>query len=279
MEISMKDRKTSPTAITPEGTKFLKRRVLLLSVGACSLRLLLVVIHEIMLVNLGASSLAVSLVGYFTEAFTACALFSLVAVAVYAKLIGQDGVFAYAIVMQGLSMLLISSLLNMFVIWFMTVINDSDLMSGAAFEISNYTTAMLTGEQVIYLLSMSFISIAVIMVMLLIFIPVMRAAKKKALAANIELSIDALAEKKWSDSPARLPSVLFIAIFVGVSLISRIIDTVSTLTSGDPPRTAGDYIVLGTPYFTLVIFAAAGALAMQFAYERIAKRMKSVCGK
>lgn len=271
------NKQKKPQALTPEAVNRLKKLILLFSVGACAVRLLLGVIHEILLSNLTPSSIFVSLSGYINEAFSVCALFALMAVAVYASLAGRAQLTIYAALMQGISMLMISTLANCLVIWLLTLLGDSSLMRGAPFEISNYTTGTLNSTQIIYLLTISFVSAAVIMLIIVVFLLILRAMTKKQRESGADLSVSGLADAKRANSPLIRICMIFPAVFVGVSLVSRIIDTVNLITGGEPPRTVGDYIVLATPYFMLVIFTAAGVIAMQVTAERTARRIKEIC--
>lgn len=252
---------------------YLKKIILLLSFGACGVRLILSVIRDILLTNLGTSALPVRLMGYINEAFSACALFALMCAAIYSLLAGKPHLLSYAILMQSVALITITVLAGTALTWLLALINDTDAVRDAPFDISNYTLTSLQNEQLLYVLSLSFLSVVVLIAIMLISLPFIKGIKKGYDTKYTDLSVSTLARSKWQESPAFKPCIAFASVFAGVSLISQIADTVQLLVSEGAPVTVSDYILLATPYFTLVIYVAAGLLAMQVFYDRLASKV------
>ena len=264
---------SKPVRLSDGAEHYLRKIILLLSFGACGVRLVLSVIRDILLTNLGSSSLPVQFMGYINEAFSACALFALMCAGIYALLAGLPHLLSYAMLMQSIALVTITVLAGTGLTWLLALINETDAMRDAPFDISNYTLSSLQNEQLIYILSFSFLSVIVLIAIMLISLPFIKGIKNGYDKQKTDLSVNALAKAKWQDSPAAKPCIAFAAVFTAVSLISQIADTVQLIVSEGTPVTVSDYILLATPYFTLVIYVAAGLLTMQLFYDKLASKM------
>jgi|GEM_PF-2061462 len=257
----MKDRNNQPRRLSADARGSLKKLIILLTFGACGLRFILNFLYDVLFANLGSYSLPVQLLGYVNEAVSVCALFALVTVAVYAKLTDAEGLFPYAIIMQGVSMLSITTIAYCFFVYLIAYI-DSAVSVHPDFEISNFTLQTLNDEMLIRLLSISFLGVLSVMLTVGVAIPFINRIKKKYDDAHMDLSPDALAKRKWSDNPMQKPCLAFLICFVSVGLVFRIIETVTDILE-QAPGSISDLIVLGTPYLMVIIYAAAGFIVMQ----------------
>ena len=264
---------SSPARLSDAAEPYLKKIILLLSFGACGVRLVLSVIRDILLTNLGTSALPVQLMGYINEAFSACALFALMCAGIYSLLAGLPHLLSYAMLMQSIALVTVTVLAGTGLTWLLALINETDAIREAPFDISNYTLSSLQNEQLIYILSFSFLSVAVLIAIMLISLPFIKGIKKGYDKQKTDLSASALAKSKWQESPAAKPCIAFTAVFTAVSLIARIADTIQTIVTEGTPVTVSDYIFLATPYFTLVIYVAAGLLTMQLFYDKLSSKM------
>ena len=265
-----------PVRLSDAAEPYLKKIILLLSFGACGVRLVLSVIRDILLTNLGTDALPVQFMKYINEAFSFCALFALMCVGIYALLAGLPHLLNYALLMQSIALVTITVLAGAGLTWLLALINDTDAMRDAPIDISNYTLSSLQAGQLLYIISYSFISVIVLIAIMLVSLPFIKRIKKGYEKQKTDLSVNALAKAKWQDSPAAKPCIAFTSVFSAVSLIAQTADTIQLIVTEGTPVTVSDYIFLATPYFTLVIYVAAGLLTMQLLYEMIAAKMLAI---
>ena len=269
---------SKPVRLSDGAEHYLRKIILLLSFGACGVRLVLSLIRDILLTNLGANAAAVQFMGYVNEIFSVCTFFALMCAGIYALLAGLPYLLNYAILMQSIALVTITVLAGAGLTWLLTFINDkADAMRNAPFDISNYTLESLQSGQLIYIISYSFISIIVLIAIMLISTPFIKGIKSGCEKKNTDLSVSALAAAKWQESPSAKPCIAFTSVFAAVSLIAQIADTIQLIVTEGTPVTVSDYILLATPYFTLVIYIAAGILTMQFFYDKLAGKVLELC--
>ena len=265
---------TRQSGLRADNRKRLTALILILSAGACALRFLLNFIYDTLLINLGSYSIPVVILQYANEAFSFCALFALMCLAIYALLIGQRDLFNLAVIVQSVSHLLILTVGYCFFVYLLAYIESSSTVRPVNFELSNFTLAELDSGGLLSLLTMAFLSFLVTVLFIVISVPFILGIRKKYIQGRTDLSHEALVGRRFSESPLRKPCTAFLISFAACSLAFQIYGTVSSVIT-ETPVSIGDYLVLAMPYFMIVIYSAAGLLIMQLTALLLSKFLKT----
>lgn len=247
-----------------------KRTVYILSFGASALLVILSAIYQMLGANLGSSSIIVSIFYYLTQIFSVCVFFMLVSVSVYTFFAGNIPAFAHSLTMHGLSSVFVSVLFNIAFVWLIAFIDES---ADLPFEISNNTVEILNDGGLIYIMSMSFLSVVSLFLVVLTSFLIMRPLLRKYKKNYIDLSLEALAAGEENESPLKIPMSVFAGCFAVISFIFQVLDTFNTISVSGAPISVNDYVYLITPYFMLVIYTLAGYFTMQYFMGWFSKKM------
>ncbi len=256
----MKNKNPTRT-MSPAAASYCKRTVYLLSLAASLLLVILSLVYQALGANFGAGALGVNIYYYFTQIISVCVFFALASISIYTYFAGNYQAFAHSLLMNGLSCVFVSVLLNTLLIWLLAFLDD---ITDLPFEISNNTLTILNDGGLIYLMSMSFISVLSLFLVMLVSLLIMRPLRKKYTKNFIDLSFEALAGKKEGENPLKIPMALFAGCFAVISFIFQALDTFNTVAEMGAPTDLSQYVYLLTPFIMLVIYTLAGYFVMQY---------------
>ena len=263
----MKKEKRTP-ALSANGIRFGRRLILLLTFGVALLGVLLSALYQILIANFGTDSPVISVFYYLIEVISVCSLFCFMGCALYLLFSTGKELFLQSVLIYGLSGLAVSVLFNALTVYLLALANDRlDL----PFDISNYPLSFLERDQLMYIVSMSFLSVLSTCVILGISSAI--ALRIRNRAQSRLCTPELLAKELDTDNPLQKPCFVFICIFSLVGFALRIYDTVNTVISIGAPRLITEYVYLITPYFMLLVYVLAGYFALQYFMKWFCARM------
>ncbi len=252
-----------------EASRFCKKSVYLLSFASSAILLLLSDLYLLFIANFGTTSVFITIYYYFTQLLSVSAFFALVSISIYTYFAGNMPAFAHSLTMNALSSVFVSVLANSLIIWLLAF---ADQNLDLPFSVSNYSLTELNENGLIYIMSMSFMSVLSLFLVVLVSFLILRTVKRKYVKNYTDLSLDALANSSSPDFPLKTPAAVFAGCFALVSFLFQALDTLTTVTDIGTPEYVNDYIYLMTPYFMLVIYTLAGYFVMQYFINYFAKK-------
>jgi len=257
-------------SISVAGASLSRRLILLLTFGTSLLTVILAALYQMLIANFGTDQPLIYVIYYLIEAISVCSLFCFVALAFYLLFAGEKGAFTYSLIMYALAGLFISVLLNTGFVWLLAYIGDNVILP---FEISNYTLSFLEGPQILYLMSMSFVSMLSSLAVVIASAIVAKRIYKTYLAKRVDTSLEKLCSENNGENPLYKPSMIFVGIFSAFGFAMNVYDTVQTVITQGAPSLITEYVYLIVPYFMLLIYVLAGYFAMQYFAKFYSKRM------
>lgn len=264
---------TRPLPLGEKSFKYIKKTILLLSFGGAGLYLLLSLIYQALIANIGTGSPLVYIFSYAMQAISVCLHFCVAGVIIFTFIANLRYAHHFCMLMHILSELAITVLLTAGLTWLTAYL---DGLLRLPFSLSNFTLAYLEDSaQFLMIVSMSFLSVLSIFATIHVSVFLVRFIRGKDSEGRELKTAEQLVDIENPRSTLAISCTVTAAVFALFSIGFEITDTVKQATDFEP-RYITEYLELIIPYFLLVIYILAGYFTMQYFLRYFIKKLGAI---
>ena len=244
-----------------DAESFVKKTALFLCFGGSGAYLLLSLIYQALIANVGTSSPVVYIFSYAGETLSVCINFCIAAVIIYTFLAKMSYAHHFSILMNILAEIGVTVLLTAGFTWLTALLDDKLRLP---FSLGNFTLSSLEdGTQLLMIISMSFISVISAVSMIHVALLIVRLIKRKQSVGKKEPSKEELTDLHNAKSPLAISPTVTAAVFAIIGIAFQVFETIDQVNAFKP-RLISEYLELIIPYFLVVVYTLAGYFAMQY---------------